>query len=262
MAKTTWTFEDEKICCKFFLKHGIPTRTNIGRLMKQLNYKFPEGSVKLKLKNYEFIHTKGISGMANSSFLSKYVYRQLTAGTGTGIRIARTETADVANIAVRNILTMLSIYKGEITAIEMDETNKFFNYTCPYTGKDISKAIANRLSGIPDSSIAIDHIVPQNRDFCGLNIYGNLVWTDSAANSRKGGKNYKQFLLTDRTIASTSTPAEIQARIDKIEAFQRYSGYASLDVAKTIVPLLQQYYKDVQSLQVHTAAKIAKAAKL
>jgi hypothetical protein len=260
---TTWTYEDEKICCKFFLKHGIPTRANIGNLMKELNYKFPEGSVKLKLKNYEFIHTKGISGMANTSFRSKYVYRQLTAGKGAGIPIARKHTADAANIAIRNILTMLSIYTGEITAAEMDKTNKFFNYCCPYTGKDISKAIANRLAGIPDASIAIDHIVPQNREFCGLNIYGNLVWTDSAANNRKGGKkDYKQFLLTDKTIASTATPAEIQARIDKIEDFQRYSGYDSLDVVKTISPLLKQYYEDIQSLQVNTAAEIAKAAKL
>ena len=263
MPKTMWTYEDEQICCKFFLKYGIPTRANIGCLMKALNYKFPEGSVKLKLRNYEFIHTKGMSGMANSSFLSKYVYRQLTAGRGVSIPVARKETADVANIAVRNILTMLSIYKGEITADEMDKTNNFFNYCCPYTGKDISKAIANRLAGIPDSSIAIDHIIPQNRDFCGLNIYGNLVWTDSAANNRKGGKkDYKQFLLTDKTIASTATPAEIQARIDKIEAFQRYSGYDSLDVANTIAPLLQKYYKDIQSLQVNTASKIAKASKL
>lgn len=263
MAKTTWTYEDEKISCKFFLKYGGTSYARVGKLTNLLNNKFPVGSVKLKLKNYEFIHTKGKSGMANASFLSKYVYRQLIAGSGAGIPIARKHTADVANIAIRNILTMLSIYKGEITATEMDKTNKFFNYECPYTGKDISKAIANRLAGIPDSSIAIDHIVPQNRDFCGLNIYGNLVWTDSAANNRKGGKkDYKQFLLTDKTIASTATPAEIQARIDKIEAFQRYSGYDSLNIAKTISPLLKQYYEDIQSLQVNTAAKIAKAAKL
>ena len=45
MAKTRWTYEDEKICCKFFLKHGIPTRANIGNLMSELNHRLPEGSV-------------------------------------------------------------------------------------------------------------------------------------------------------------------------------------------------------------------------
>lgn len=262
MAKTTWTFEDEKICCKFFLKHGIPTRANIGNLMRELNYKFPEGSVKLKLKNYEFIHTKGMSGMANSSFLSKYVYRQLTSGKSASIKIARKHPADVANISVRNILTMLSIYRGEITATEMDDTNKFFNYKCPYTGKDISAAIANRLAGIPDPSIAIDHIVPQNREQCGLNVYGNLVWVDSKANGRKGGKDYKKFLLTDNVIANSATPADIQARIDKIEAFQKHSGYDADGIAKAISPLLCEHYDDVLSKQVNVAAKMAKAAKL
>lgn len=259
---TTWSYEDEKISCKFFLKHGVASYTKILKLMSLLNNKFPIGSVKLKLKNYEYIHTKGKSGMANASFLSKYVYRQLTSGKGASIKIARKHPADVANISVRNILTMLSIYKGEITINEMDDTNKFFNYECPYTGRDLSTAIANRLAGVPDSSIDIDHIVPQNREQCGLNVYGNLVWVDSKANGRKGGKDYKEFLLKDKVIASTATPAEIQARIDKIEAFQRHSGYDAVTIAKTISPLLSKHYDDILSLQVNTAAKIAKSAKL
>ena len=264
MPKTVWTYEDEKISCNFFLKHKNNSYANVGKLMHLLHNKFPIGSVKMKLKNYEFIYTKGATGMANASFLSKYVYRQLTAGKSVkGLSIARKHTADVANISIRNILTMLSIYKGEITPDEMDATNVFFNYRCPYTGRDLTAAIKNRLCGIPDASIAIDHIVPQNREFCGLNIYGNLVWTDSAANNRKGGKKtYKEFLLTDKIIASTSTPAQIQARIDKIEDFQRYSGYASLDIAKKISPLLNDCYEDIQSRQVNIAARIAKAAKL
>lgn len=262
MARTAWTYEDEKISCKFFLKYGVNSHANAAKLVKLLNNKFTIGSVKLKLRNYEFIHTNGKSGMANASFLSKYVYRQMTAGRGAGIPIARKYTADVANISVRNILTMISIYKGEITASEMDATNKYFNYECPYTGRDISAAIANRLAGIPDSSIAIDHIVPQNKEQCGLNVYGNLVWVDSKANGRKGGKDYKKFLLTDKVIASTSTPAAIQARIDKIEAFQRHCGYDPLAIVKTISPLLNKHYEHIQSLQVNVAAKIAKAAKL
>lgn len=257
-----WAYEDEKISCKFFLKYGDKSAENIGKLMAQLNNKYPVSSVKMKLKNYEFIHTKGKSGLANASFLSKYVYRQLTVGKGHGIRIARKYPADVANSSVRNILTMLSIYKGEITASEMDETNKFFDYKCPYTGRDLSAAIKNRLAGIPDNSIDIDHVVPQNRLYCGLNVYGNLIWADSKANSRKSGKDYKEFLLTDKVIASTATPAEIQARIDKIEAFQRHSGYDAEAIAKTISPLLSKHYDDILSLQVNMAAKIAKDAKL
>lgn len=263
MAKTTWTYEDEQISCKFYLKHGDESYKKLDDLMKSLSNKFPKNSVKLKLKNYEYIHTDGAKGMANYSFLSKYVYRQLTSSKrAKGLKIARKHTADVANISVRNILTMLSIYKGEITSAEMDATNKFFNYKCPYTGRDLTTAINNRLSGIPDSSIAIDHIVPQNKEYCGLNVYGNLVWVDSKANGRKGKKDYKEFLLTDTVIASTATPVEIQNRIDKIEAFQLASGYDASVISKTISPILSKHYEDIQTMQVETAAKIAKAAKL
>ena len=258
---TPWTYEDEQISCKFYLKHKDESYANIAQLMDKLNHKFPIGSVRLKLKNYEYIHTNGQSGLSNMSFLSKYVYRQLTT-KGASIRIARKHPADVANISVRNILTMLSIYKGEITAEQMDDTNKFFGYKCPYTGKDISAAIANRLAGIPDSSIDIDHIVPQNREHCGLNVYGNLVWVDSKANSRKGGKNYKEFLLNDEIIARSATPTEIQARIDNIEKFQLHSGYDAVAVAKAVSPLVSKHYEDVISLQINTAAKIAKSSKM
>lgn len=260
---TNWTYDDEVISCKFFLQHGSNSYRNADKLGCMLSNKFPLTSVRLKLKNYEYLHTGGTAGMANASFLSKYVYRQLTAGKSTkGLSIARKYTADVANTAVRNILTMLSVYKGEITASEMDATNKYFNYKCPYTGKDLSAAIANRLNGIPDPSIAIDHIVPQNRDHCGLNIYGNLVWVDSKANSRKSGKNYKEFLLKDKEIARTATPAEIQARIDAIEAFQRHSGYDPAAIASIVSSMLKAHYDAVQQSQLDVAAKIAKAAKL
>ena len=260
MAK--WTYEDEKLCCKFFLQHGIPNHAGAESLARALHNKFSVASVKLKLRNYEYIHTNGTSGMENYSFRSKYVYRQLTSGKGTGIRIAKKHPADVANISVRNILTMLSTYRGEITAAQMDDTNKFFNYECPYTGKDLSVAIANRLAGIPDSSIAIDHIVPQNREQCGLNVYGNLVWVDSKANGRKGGKDYKEFLLNDTIIASSATPAEIQARIDKIEAFQKHTGYDAKGIQAIVSPMLIKHYDDMLSIQVNMAAKIAKDAKL
>ncbi len=189
MAKTTWTYDDEIISCEFYLKYKGSSSARAKELAALLHNKFPVTSVRFKLKNYEYLDTAGVSGMANASFLSKYTYRLKTAkAKGRSFNLARTHTADVANSAVRNILTTISIYKGELTLAQMDATNKFFNYECPYTGRDLSAAIANKMAGIPDSSIEIDHIIPQNRVYCGLNVYGNLVWADSAAKFAKAAK--------------------------------------------------------------------------
>jgi hypothetical protein len=45
---------------------------------------------------------------------------------------------DVSNIAVRNILTEISkSINGNFTEQEMYDTLDFFDWKCPYTGKDL-----------------------------------------------------------------------------------------------------------------------------
>ena len=45
---------------------------------------------------------------------------------------------DVSNIAIRNILTELSvIMRGKFLDSDMETTMEYFDYHCPYTGKDL-----------------------------------------------------------------------------------------------------------------------------
>ena len=261
MAK--WTCDDEKIVCKFYLKYKLKCAKHIDELMLLLNNKFSVESVKMKLKNYEYLDTN--NGLSNFSFLSKYTYRQLTGkGQKKGLSKAAKgiQTGDVANPAVRNILTMISVYLGDITAQDVDETNKYFNFTCPYTGRDLTNEILTKMSGGKAPNIVLDHIVPQNRIDCGLNVKGNLVWADKEANERKGDKSFEEFILTDEEIVKTSTLAERQARVQRIKLFQQLCNYDPIKIAQQISPMLEKVYTDIQIAQVNSAAQIIKAAKL
>ena len=73
---------------------------------------------------------------------------------------------DVSNSAIRNILTYTSIrLYGKFTRQDMEDTLDYFDWKCPYTGSDLRNLIVNHSGGY-----ATDHIVPQNKDYCGLNI--------------------------------------------------------------------------------------------
>ena len=89
---------------------------------------------------------------------------------------------DVSNQAVRNILTELSkkLYGG-ITEQEMYDTmENEFGWKCPYTGRDLKASVLAK-----DGTYATDHIYPQNRIDCGLNVKGNLIIVDRKANAEK-----------------------------------------------------------------------------
>ena len=99
----------------------------------------------------------------------------------------------VSNTAVRNILTELSKkLMGGIKEIEMEDTLREFGWRCPYTGRDLRASIAAK-----DGSYVTDHIYPQNQQWCGLNVKGNLVYVDARANEAKLDQDIKTFLLTD-----------------------------------------------------------------
>jgi hypothetical protein len=88
---------------------------------------------------------------------------------------------DVSNQSIRNILTEISkSIGGRFTEQEMYDTLDFFDWKCPYTGKDLRPLIEGNLGGY-----ATDHIYPQNKEWCGLNVKGNLIIVDRAANDKK-----------------------------------------------------------------------------
>lgn len=154
---------------------------------------------------------------------------------------------DVSNQAVRNVLTELSkrLYGG-ITETEMEDTMEFFNWECPYTGRNLKKSIMDS-----DGSCATDHIYPQNRDWCGLNVKGNLVIVDRKANSAKGGMDIETFMKTDSDFWSNlgiDLPTRL-ARLQKIKDFQKNCGYDPEKIKTEISAFLDNYYDYIRDEQ-------------
>ena len=153
---------------------------------------------------------------------------------------------DTSNSAVRNILTEISkeLY-GQISEDQMRATMDFFNWKCPYTGRDLSNSIA---SG--DGSYAADHIYPQNQDWCGLNVQGNLVIVDKAANAAKRGLDVETFLFTDTEVLNDIDNGKTrQERLDKIKEFQAKFQYDPDLIRKIVRPLMEERYRIVREEQ-------------
>ena len=128
--------------------------------------------------------------------------------------IRRTHAGDAANIFVRCMLSDISDMLGGCSAEEIDQTVRYFDYKCPYTGQDIR-------TEYEENKWVLDHLIPHNREACGLNLYGNMMVTTGKVNTKKGAKDFKAFIRQD----TDGTDAEKEQRIKKIEQFQQESGY-------------------------------------
>jgi hypothetical protein len=154
---------------------------------------------------------------------------------------------DVSNQAVRNILTELSktIYGG-ITEQEMEDTMAFFDWKCPYTGRPLRISIDKS-----DGSYATDHIYPQNKDWCGLNVKGNLIIVDKEANKAKGRLDIDTFMKTDSDFWSSrgiDLPTRLK-RLKKIKDFQEECKYDPDRVRIAINRLLNEHYVYIRNEQ-------------
>lgn len=124
----------------------------------------------------------------------------------------RTNPGDAANIFVRCMLCNISRIYGELTSADLQRTIEYFDGRCPYTGEALPEK--------PD----LDHLIPHNRTTCGLHMYGNVVPTSRETNNAKTNKNFEVFIRNE----TAGTEAEKEARIERIRAFQRDSGYLAL----------------------------------
>lgn len=154
---------------------------------------------------------------------------------------------DVSNASVRNILTEISReLRGSFNDDDMRFTLDFFDWKCPYTGKDLRALIENDLGGY-----ATDHIYPQNKEWCGLNVRGNLAFVDKVANSKKGSQDVETFLLTN-TEFLTDFDARgwtRQQRLDKIKEFQKQCGYDPMQIRDIVRPLMEKRYEQIRDEQ-------------
>jgi hypothetical protein len=163
-----------------------------------------------------------------------------------------TQKADVANVAVRNIL-------GEVSLSLFDDVNneylkkaaEFFHYKCPYTGDDIKDEILRW----DLSNLNMDHIIPLNRDNVGLNVRGNTVLVRKKANSSKSSKSYIEFLIKYGKENGIDDDI-IEERIKRIEEFQTEFGFNYDLISDIIKTDVQEFYAKVIENQKTLARKI------
>jgi len=136
----------------------------------------------------------------------------------------RTNPGDVANLFIRNILCDISEELGGFTEKNEKDTLKYFDYKCPYTDVDLHNI-----------NYVHDHLIPHNKQCCGLYIFGNIILTTNEVNNRKHAKDFRTFILNDQKIINGSIE-EREKRIKKIEKFVEYSGY---DNKVNIITILQ-----------------------
>lgn len=164
----------------------------------------------------------------------------LLTKAGRGMKIG-----DAANIAVRNILTSISeAMDTKITEDGMREALDFFDWRCPYTGRYLGKD--------PKSKGAVlDHIVPQNKDECGLNVKGNLIYVDRVANLAKAGKKLEDFLMNNDTVDGLKgvSKAIRLERLEKIREFQRINQYNPIEIKNRLSKYMLSCYSAVQEAQ-------------
>ena len=152
---------------------------------------------------------------------------------------------DVSNASVRNVLTEVSKrIGGSFTEQEMQDSLDYFNWKCPYTGRDLRTSIEQR-----DGSYVTDHIAPQNQEGCGLNLKGNLVIVDRKANDAKRSTDIETFLLTDTKVLGSTDMATRKARLAKIRQFQKDCGCDTERVRLALSALMQQRYEEVRRRQ-------------
>ncbi len=152
---------------------------------------------------------------------------------------------DVSNQAIRNILTEISkTLKGNFKSEDMEETLDYFGWKCPYTGRDLRPDILNKTG-----NYATDHIYPQNREWCGLNVKGNLIIVDKKANQAKRDQDVETFLLGDQKVLGGLSMNTRLKRLQDIKDFQKKCGYDPDEIRAVIRPIILTRYNELRTEQ-------------
>lgn len=169
-------------------------------------------------------------------------------------------SADAANSMVRNLLSLLSIQLGGFSEDDIKEAITYFDFSCPYTGLKFPfqnfDEITDEVFKDFKAKFEIDHLIPQNKKQCGLNLPGNLVFVTKEANHSRGNSSFEDFILSNITVEGLAEASlEIrQERIEKIKKFQSDMGYSPyLSIASDIRHYLETEYIKMQEGQVQKA---------
>lgn len=149
----------------------------------------------------------------------------------------RTNPGDVANLMVRCLLSDASELLGGWTDGDLKRTLSYFDFRCAYTGAAYDPA-----------TFVWDHLIPHNKEACGLHVYGNLVPATRAANSAKAAKDFRVFLREPHACLEGLTAEERETRIRRLEDFRLTTGYAEKAAAiKDLPGLCAEQYERVKA---------------
>lgn len=138
---------------------------------------------------------------------------------------------DVANAYVRCLLADIGAELGGFSPEDWKRTLEYFDYKCAYTGNPVTFENA-----------VMDHVIPHNRENCGLHVFGNIIPSTDEANSAKSSKDYAEFLLSDDNVLKDLSLKDRQDKIEKIRSFldKEYMDKHKL-IADLGVSLLDEY---------------------
>lgn len=138
--------------------------------------------------------------------------------------------ADIANSALRIFLQeMGGIYDDERGLPRFRKQNsvdiaEFFGNRCCYCGTDFEEA----------GRVTQDHLVPMNKEALGLHAWGNVVPACPPCNSKKQGRDWREFIIE-------RAGAEAPERHAKVKAFVAEYAYApSLQFRDTAAQLYEE----------------------
>ncbi len=121
------------------------------------------------------------------------------------------------NLLVRNILSNLG--EESFNNEDWENTKIHFENKCAYCGSK--------------EQLVMDHVVPINRESLGEHRLGNLVPSCRSCNSKKGNKDYKDFLEGN------------EPRIIKIKKYMDSKEYKPLGENEQAAKILKIAYKEV-----------------
>ena len=115
------------------------------------------------------------------------------------------EYGDAQNIAVRCFLNQFSKNFQYFDEYYKNKTLEYFDNKCPYTDVELTSA-----------NMVRDHVIPFNKEGCGLHVFGNVLIVDKKANSSKSSKPLEEYLKNE------------PERLAKIQKFIKVTGYLEI----------------------------------
>lgn len=126
----------------------------------------------------------------------------------------RTNPGDVANLFIRCLLSDAGLQLGSFNKKDWENTLRYFDYKCAYTGEPLT-----------ENTAVMDHLIPHNKTSVGLHLYGNIIPCTAQANATKRHLTLEEFFNSNQPVLSHLSPDEKTSKLNKIRSFVGESKY-------------------------------------